>query len=187
MNKDGKRMGTQQECAAGVGNQPLSGASAELSGAIAEADVRTTLKTENRQSRAGEVQDAVGAMLVFKRVFEGSDGSFIYVLDESRCAATNLSGVGFINKSKGAPRWLLGDENSLIRRCLLLSFGGGFHYDLTSHRHHRVDDGVQAVYMLHAAEGVLVKFLSWAALDAFDGMEADLQHYAEKYVLDAAG
>ena len=129
-----------------------------------------------------DVQDAVGAMLVFTRVFEGSDGSFIYVLDGSRCAATNLRGVAFINDSKRSPRWLLGDEKSLIRRCLGLSFGCGFHYDLSAHY---FADGVRAAYMLHAADGVIIQFLNWAAPGAFDGMQADFQRYAEMHVLDS--
>ena len=142
------------------------------------------------------VQTQVGAMLVMKRVYAGPDGTEIFILDESRSAATTLFGLAFIEEWTVSPWSLLNlNGESLMRTCSLLPVGSGMHIDPLSsemanlvspveRRRHleAVAVGLKAIYMLHAREDLVVNFVS-VLPGAFEGMEAELLEYAEEHLL----
>jgi hypothetical protein len=142
------------------------------------------------------VQLRVGAMLVMRRVYSGLDGSEIFALDQSRSAATTLSGLAFIQEWTTSP-WSLLSHNgeSLMRTCSRLPVGSGMHVDPFSseiadvaspvdRRRHleALAGGLKSIYMLHAEEDLLVQFASWLS-GAFEGMEAELREFAEEHLL----
>jgi hypothetical protein len=142
------------------------------------------------------VQVQVGAMLVMRRVYEGSDGSEIFALDESRSAATTLFGLAFIQEWTTSPWSLLVlNGESLMHTCSRLPVGTGMHIDPSSsetanlvspvercHHLEALAGGLKSIYMLHAGEDLVVKFASWLP-GAFEGMEAELLEYAEEHLL----
>jgi hypothetical protein len=142
------------------------------------------------------VQVRVGAMLVMRRVYEGPDGSEIFVLDESRSVATTFAGLAFIKEWTTSPWSLLNlNGESLMRTCSLLPVGSGMHIDPLSSemaelaspvercRHlEALAGGLKSIYMLHAGEDLVVKFVSWLS-SAFEGMEAELLEYADEHLL----
>ena len=142
------------------------------------------------------VQLRVGAMLVMRRVYEGSDGSKIFALDERRSAATSLCGLAFIKEWTTSP-WslLMHNDESLMRTCSRLPVGSGMHVDPSSsdiadmaspvdRRRHleALAGGLKSIYMLHAGEDLVVQFASWIS-GAFEGMEAELREFAGEHVL----
>ena len=142
------------------------------------------------------MQTRVGAMLVMKRVYAGPDGTEIFILDESRSAATTLFGLAFIQEWTTSPWSLLSlDGESLMHTCSRLPVGTGMHIDPSSsemanfaspveRRRHleAVAGGLKSIYMLHAEEDLVVQFASWVQ-GAFEGMEAKLLEYAEEHLL----
>jgi hypothetical protein len=145
-------------------------------------------------SVSANVQDTVGAMLVLRRVRQ-ANGTFTFVLDKGRSAATTLCGAAFIEARAESP-WslLLEGTTSMLHRCAALPVGGGIHMDLSG-----VADlasrcelycltasrGIESIYVLHAADDVVVKFLSWVRPAAFAGIEPELLDYVESHVLTA--
>jgi hypothetical protein len=144
------------------------------------------------------VQQRVGAMLVSKRVWEGSDGSAIFILDESRSAATSLFGLAFFDDWSLSPWSLLlegGQGTSLMHHCVALRIGSGMHVDVSDLAdgaspverrllNEAVAGGLRSIYMLHAADGLVVQFASWMGPCAFRGMEAELLEFADAHVLN---
>ena len=139
------------------------------------------------------VQLRVGAMLVMRRAYEGPDGTEIFALDESRSAATTLSGLALIKEWTTSPlSELILNRGSLMRTCCRLPVGSGMHVDPFSsemadlaspverRRHHA--GGLKSIYMLHAGVGLVVKFASWVH-GAFEGMEDELLEYADEHLL----
>jgi hypothetical protein len=135
-------------------------------------------------------------MLVMRRVYSGLDGSEIFALDQSRSAATTLSGLAFIQEWTTSP-WslLMHNDESLMRTCSRLPVGSGMHVDPSSsdiadmaspvdRRRHleALAGGLKSIYMLHAGEDLVVQFASWIS-GAFEGMEAELREFAGEHVL----
>jgi hypothetical protein len=132
-------------------------------------------------------------MLVMRRAYEGPDGTEIFALDESRSAATTLSGLALIKEWTTSPlSELILNRGSLMRTCCRLPVGSGMHVDPFSsemadlaspverRRHHA--GGLKSIYMLHAEEDLVVQFASWVP-GAFEGMEAELLEYTEEHLL----
>jgi hypothetical protein len=146
------------------------------------------------------MQQRVGAMLVSRRVWVGCDGSAIFILDKSRSAATSLFGLAFFEDWSMSPWSLLleGDKGtSLMHRCVALQIGAGVHVDVSDlvdaaspveRRlfHEAVAGGLRSIYMLHAADGLVVQFASWNGPGAFHGVEAELGEYADAHVVNVS-
>lgn len=96
-----------------------------------------------------------------------------------------------------SPWSFLFNGTSLMHRCLEMPIGGGVHFGnepldesvaSVAEIRRAVDArarGVQSTFMLHAAEDLIVEFLSWGQPNMLFGLEAALMEYVATHVVGA--